>query len=210
MVAGQQHAAAGKVDSSAFEVHREVGLDGCEAEGVAEAGVSGFALWVDVFEASDRVDTVAAHQQVGSGGATVFKSKSYVLGRLFDLGCSLSAGEGDVLVLFYSSQDAFQSISTGDAEGFVGRVADAFAFWAAEVGGGEAGGVDIEDFQVVDCAAVVSLADDWECSQVVEKSQGIGCEIDSAADSCWYGTNLKDADSRDLVFGSVSMVCKSR
>lgn len=203
VVAGQQHAAAREVDGRALEVHGEIGLDGREAEGVAEPRVARFALRVDVLEARDGVDSVAAHEQVAVGGAAVFEGDGDVFGGLFDVHRALAAGQGDVLVLPHGGEDAFEGVAAGDAEGFVGRVADAFAFGAAEVGGCEACGVDVEDFEVVDCAAIVSFADDGKGPQVVEKSQGIGSEVDGAADGRRYRADLEDLDSGDLSFRCV-------
>ena len=167
VVAGEQHAAAGEVDGGALEVHGEVGLDGREAEGVAEARIGGFALGLDVLQARDGVDAVAAHEQVGAGGAAVFEGESDFVGGLFDVYRALAAGKSDVLVLLNSGQDTFQGVATGDSQGLVGRVADALAFWTAEVGGSESGGVDVEDLKVVDCSAIVSFTDDRQSSQVV-------------------------------------------
>lgn len=146
VVAGQQHAPAGEVDGRALEVHGEVGLDGGEAEGIAQARVGGFAFGVDVLQAGDGVDAITTHEQVSADGLAVFESEGDVLGGFFDVDGALAAGHGDVLLGFDGGEHAFESVAAGDAEGFVGWVADAFAVWAAEVRCGEAGGVDVEDF----------------------------------------------------------------
>jgi len=92
VVAGQQHAAAGEVDSGALEVHGEVWLDGSEAESVAEARIRRFALGVDVLQAGDGVDAVAAHEQVGADRLAIFESEGDGFGGFFDLDCALAAG----------------------------------------------------------------------------------------------------------------------
>jgi len=146
VVAGQQHATAGEVDSRALEVHGEVWLDGGETESIAQARVGRFALGIDVLQASDGVNTITAHEQVRADRLAILESEGDVLGCLLDVDGALAAGQGDVLLLLDGGQDALEGVAAGDAEGFVGWVADAFAVWAAEVGGGEAGGVDVEDF----------------------------------------------------------------
>lgn len=146
VVAGQQHAAAGEVDSRALEVHGEVWLDRSETKSIAEARVGGFALGVNVLQAGDGVDAITTHEQVCADGLAILESEGDVLGCLLDVDGALAAGQGDVLLLLDGGQDALEGVAAGDAEGFVGWVADAFAVWAAEVGGGEAGGVDVEDF----------------------------------------------------------------
>ena len=159
---GEEHAASGEVDGGAFEVDLKVLLDGSEAEGVRDAGVGPFTLWVDVLEAGRGVDAITAHEQISGCGAAVFEFEGDFVLRLFDCGGAFAAGEGDVLVLLHCCQDALQCITAGDTQGLVWWIADAFAFGASEVRLGQFAGVDVEDLEVVDCAAIVVRADDGE------------------------------------------------
>lgn len=111
-------------------------------------------------------------------------------------------------MLIYGCEHAFESIATGDAEGLVGRISDSLAIRATEVGGCEACGVNVKDLKVVDCAAIISLADNGKSAEVVEKSQSIGCEVYGTANGRWYGADLEDLDSGDLSFRCVFGECK--
>ena len=66
VVRGEQHAAAREVDGCAFEVDLEVRVDWRKAECVAETRVYRFALRLDMLETSDRMDAIAAHEQLSS------------------------------------------------------------------------------------------------------------------------------------------------
>lgn len=156
-----------------------------------------------MLQACDRVNAITAHEQVRGGRAAVLECESDVFLRFFDLGRALAAGEGDVLLLLYSRQDTLEGITASNTQGLVGWVANAFSIWSAKVGCGESGGVNIEDLQIVNFAAIISFADDRESTQVVEKPQGVGCEVDGTANGGWFRADLEDADSGDLAFGSV-------
>lgn len=202
MIARQQHSALSEVDCCALEVDFEVFPDRCEAESIGDASVSCFPFWLDMLQACDGMDAIAAHEDVSRRGTAIFKLDGNVVWALLDADGSLSTSKSDVLVLSQSLEYSFQRISTGDAESFERRIADSLALWSFEVRFGNFARIGIEDFEEVDVLSIVVLADVLEGSEMVEHAESIGSEVNGSADCRGLGTDFEDLDARDLAFGS--------
>ena len=121
---------------------------------------------------------------------------------LINLHRPLAAGHADVRACLDGCEHSLQRITAGDTQSLVRRVANALAVWSRKARLRELARVDIEDLEIVNRLAVVSLFHDGQSTQVVQHSQGIGREVDGAADDRRLWSDLEDFDLGDLVLGS--------